>query len=265
MADKPRLLQQIKAHYERGNQLLNALSDSVPDFNDLRSKIVAWAKAAKKLAQRAGHGEIFSERYYYPSSSVYPLPTPDDWRSGLGSDLRGALYELEEIIRLLEGSEVAAAESAPLDRKSVFVVHGHNEAVRQRVARFLEKLGLKAIILHEQSNKGQTLIEKFEAHANVGYAVVLFTADDLGKAARDDELRPRARQNVVFEAGFFMGKLGRERVALLYEQGVELPSDLQGFVYTELDDAGGWEKELLVELRNAEMEVSEERWLGSPK
>jgi predicted nucleotide-binding protein len=111
----------------------------------------------------------------------------------------------------------------------------------------LEKAGREVVILHEQANKGRTLIEKFEQHAaTAGNAVILLTADDVGGPEGKD-LHPRARQNVVFEMGFFYGRLGRERVAVLYEPTVEKPSDIDGIVYIQLDQAGAWKTALLAE------------------
>ncbi|MNX87245.1 putative nucleotide-binding protein containing TIR-like domain protein [compost metagenome] len=141
--------------------------------------------------------------------------------------------------------------------KDVFLIHGHDEGLKQTVARFLEKLGLNPIILHEQPNRGRTIIEKFEQHASVGFAVALFTADDLcstGEGANASS-KYRARQNVVFEFGFFMGKLGRDKVCALYEEGVELPSDYQGVLYIPLDKSERWKFDLLKELKFAGFDV----------
>ncbi len=140
----------------------------------------------------------------------------------------------------------------------VFVVHGHDELAKQTVARFIERLGLEAIILHEQANLGKTIIEKFEHHADVGFAVILLTPDDVGasKAAHQagQPLNDRARQNVVFEHGCFIGKLGRNRVCALHK-GVEIPSDLQGVLYVPLDDSGAWRLSLAKEMKAAGMNV----------
>ena len=102
-----------------------------------------------------------------------------------------------------------------INTDKVFVVHGRDDGTKQTIARFLETLGLKPVVLHEQANIGRTIIEKFEEHAQVGFAVVLLTPDDVG-AFRDDKnkQKPRARQNVIFEFGYFIGKLGRKRVSL---------------------------------------------------
>jgi len=151
-------------------------------------------------------------------------------------------------------------ESSPMDKTQVvysnkiFIVHGHNNAVKFEVARFIEKLDLKPIILHEQANAGKTIIEKFESHANVGFAVILLTGDDVGKVKTAEKDSPRARQNVILEWGFFIGKLGRNKVCALYEKGVELPSDLHGLLYLSLDDQG-WQMELARELKAAGYEI----------
>lgn len=134
----------------------------------------------------------------------------------------------------------------------IFIVHGHDELALQTLARFLEKLKLEVIILKEQPNQGRTIIEKYEASAaEVGFAVVLMTPDDVGAAMNTNTTAQRARQNVIFELGYFAGKLGRGRVCLVRKGNVEIPSDLFGVVYTEMDDGEGWKHALVKELKAA--------------
>jgi predicted nucleotide-binding protein len=128
----------------------------------------------------------------------------------------------------------------------IFIVHGHDGELKQSVARIIEKQGIEAIILSEQANKGRTIIEKFEDYSDVGGAICLFTADDYGRAKKDEADNTRARQNVVLETGYFMGKLGRDHVVLLADKSIEMPSDLSGIVYT---DTAKWEIDLLKELK----------------
>lgn len=137
--------------------------------------------------------------------------------------------------------------------KSVFIVHGHDDATKEKVARFLERLDLEAIILHEQVNKGMTIIEKFEEHSKrAGFAVVLFTPDDVAYPLGEEEKKqPRARQNVVLEMGYFIGLLGRNNVSVLYKGEVELPSDILGVVYTRIDSSDSWKLYLAKELKTA--------------
>ncbi len=146
--------------------------------------------------------------------------------------------------------------------RDVFVVHGHDSEVKETVARFLEKLGLVPIILHEQPNEGRTIIEKFEvASGEVTFAVVLLTPDDLGGADADRKhlkLRPRGRQNVILELGYFMGRLGRSHVCAMYRGDLELPTDFQGVIYIPFDAEGVWRTKLTQELVSAKMPVNVE-------
>lgn len=145
------------------------------------------------------------------------------------------------------------AKTEPAARK-VFVVHGHDESVRESVARFLEKLGFEALILHEQANQGRTIIEKVEAHGDVGFAVVLLTPDDEGNA-NGQPARPRARQNVILELGYFLGRLGRSRVMALKQGDLEIPSDFHGVVYEPFASGGAWKGALARELQAAGFDI----------
>jgi predicted nucleotide-binding protein len=147
--------------------------------------------------------------------------------------------------------------TTPITRgDDVFLVHGHNAEIKETVARFLERLGLSVTILHEQVDKGRTIIEKFEDNASVGYAVVLLTGDDVGASRLPQgELAARARQNVILELGYFLGSLGRTHVCALREEGVEVPSDLSGVLYVPLDAAGAWKLRLAAEIKSAGIDV----------
>jgi len=136
----------------------------------------------------------------------------------------------------------------------VFIVHGHDGEARESVARFLERLGLQAIILHEQANRGKTVIEKVESNSDVGFAVVLLTPDDEG-CTKGGQPEPRARQNVLLELGYFIGRLGRERVCALKRGHVEIPSDFAGVVWETMDAANGWKLALARELQAAGHEI----------
>ena len=139
----------------------------------------------------------------------------------------------------------------------IFVVHGHDHLALHQTVRVVEAAtDRKAVVLHEQVNSGQTILEKFERHAlEASYAVVLLTADDEGGKVSAVDRRPRGRQNVVFELGFFFGKLGRNRVAVLIDPQVEEPSDIEGLVYVPLDSSGAWKHALAKELASAGIAV----------
>ena len=139
--------------------------------------------------------------------------------------------------------------------KKIFIVHGHDGEARETVARFIGNLGFEPIILHEQANKGRTVIEKVEANSDVGFAVVLLTPDDLGRAISEEDLQPRARQNVLLELGYFIGKHGRDKVCALRRGRVSIPSDFAGVVWEEMDDRGAWKQALARELQAAGHEI----------
>jgi predicted nucleotide-binding protein len=169
--------------------------------------------------------------------------------------LQQAVRGLEEQIGdraalVVAPAAIAGAATAP-DLLKIFVVHGRDNEAKNEVARFLERIGLEAIILHERPNLGRHLLMKFQEEAEgVGFAVVLITPDDDG-ALTGEAPRKRARQNVVFELGFLIGRLGPSRVAALVKGEVERPSDFDGVGYITLDSAGGWKGLLARELKAA--------------
>ena len=139
----------------------------------------------------------------------------------------------------------------------VFIVHGHDEAAKHAVARFVKRFDIDPIILDEQPNRGQTIIDKFEGSADeAGFAIVLLTPDDVG-APKDkaDELKPRARQNVILELGYFLRGLGRKHVCVLHKEGVELPSDIHGILYVPMDTSNGWQLKVAQEMKQAGLPV----------
>lgn len=224
----------------------------------------------------------FTNIFGEDSSQFSRLPqsqkrTPSGVREYLGNMVSSVASGLDEIKYFWEDETETVKQSSDqgdfkaldTDRydqgsatKKVFVVHGHEEAKRDAVGRFLAMLELEPIILHEQANKGRTIIEKFEDHADAGFAVVLLTPDDLGALAQDrDDLKPRARQNVILELGFFIGKLGRNRVCALKSRCVENPSDVDGMVYINLDEPDAWKTGLVRELKAAGFAIDANRVL----
>ena len=157
-------------------------------------------------------------------------------------------------------ARIAAQQTSPshtgsvVMSKKVFIVHGRNNEIKSVVSRFLEKLGIEPIILHEQPNAGKTIIEKFLEYADVSYAIILMTPDDKGGLATDEyqKQKTRARQNVILELGFFLGKLGREKTCVLYDEAVEdIPSDYNGVLYVPFDNQEAWQLKLAKEMKAA--------------
>lgn len=139
-----------------------------------------------------------------------------------------------------------------VEKNRVFIVHGRDNSAKSETARFVERLGLDALILNEQPGKGQTIIEKIEENSDVGFAIILYTPCDEGKLKDEPvELKNRARQNVVFEHGYFCAKIGRTCVAALVKGDVEKPSDISGIEYIPMDDAGAWKYQVAREMKAA--------------
>ncbi len=135
-------------------------------------------------------------------------------------------------------------------KNKVFIVHGHDELAKEKVARFIAQVGLEPVILHEQASSSRTIIEKIEAYAEqVCFAVVLYTPCDHGSKIGMQELSSRARQNVVFEHGYFIAKLGRENVTAIVKGCVETPNDFSGVVYVSFDESGAWKLDLAKEMK----------------
>ena len=172
--------------------------------------------------------------------------------------LQSMIEEVEEFWDdgSLSGISTSDKNTNPKQMRDVFIIHGRDDGTKETVARFISQLQLNPIILHEQPNQGQTIIEKFEQHTEVAFAIALLTPDDTGGLAGEEQShKPRARQNVIFELGYFTGKLGRPRVCALTKGTVEIPSDYYGVLYIPLDESGAWRMKLVQELKNAGFEI----------
>lgn len=179
----------------------------------------------------------------------------EDWqkiRSRAIGALRGIIVNSSNQVQ--NSNNETEQKKVELSTKEVFIVHGHDAELKETSARYVEKLGLHPIILHEKPNSGSTIIEKFEQHADVPFAIILLTPDDVG-GEKDNELKPRARQNVIFEFGYFIGKLGRNRVCALHKGDVELPSDYDGVLYIKVDSEGAWKQKLAQEMVEAKLTI----------
>ncbi|MES2139528.1 MAG: nucleotide-binding protein [Bacteroidota bacterium] len=191
------------------------------------------------------------------SESIYV----SSWESGKNKivNLIDTMLEDLELSELDSANKNKISSSSIVQNNNIFIVHGHNEEMKASVARVLDKLSLSPVILHEQANKGRTIIEKFSDHSEVGFAVVLLSADDFGYSInqKPDEGKLRARQNVILELGYFIGQLGRERVVALVEtaENFEFPSDYQGVIYIPYDKDGTWRFLLLKELKACDYNV----------
>ena len=179
------------------------------------------------------------------------------WNAGKDEFL-GVLASIKSEIELYPSTQ-SHIDGCTIQNKAktnkIFIVHGHNNEMKLAVARTIEQLGLHPIILHEQPNKGRTIIEKFEKLSeDVGFAIVLLSAAD---AMKDGKYR--ARQNVILELGYFIAKLGRDNVIALYDTSpsdIEIPSDITGVLYEPYDKPDGvWRFKVVQELKAANYDV----------
>ena len=272
---RAQLDEELAVRIDAGEKLVTREINTPAEIEPLRNDYDVWNDFNRALLrQRFTTNEISDEyaRFYGGAFSMDPTPAQrlgyvrDDIKDHINRliSIRTRLSLFEELAPPTPAAPSAASDVPPVlatAQSGIFVVHGRSDARKVEVARFLESLGLRAVILHEQPSQGRTLIEKFEDHASeAGFAVVLLTGDDEGGLAASSERMPRARQNVVFELGFFYGKLGRKRVCVLYEGGIEHPSDVDGIVYVSLDRE--WKLALGRELRAAGIAFDPGKLLG---
>lgn len=207
---------------------------------------------ARQFAGDSRKALNFAYEFYYNGKKITPNLQHMVSQVFVPFERDFSAYVTQRTGKGVAGEPIEQQEKYP---RRIFIVHGHDGEARESVARFLEGLAFEVIILHEQANRGRTVIEKFEEHADVGFAVVLLTPDDVGSAATDGATKSRARQNVILELGYFLGRLSRERVVALRKGDVEIPSDILGVVYTPLDEAGAWRLALARELHAADYEI----------
>lgn len=241
--------------------LLRARDLTPGDFTTMSGAYQKWQLDTSKYIERifgdesqnAGHFRSVTDSGSYRSEI-----------EAVVAQLASMIEEIEEFGDNDDSSQSrpAQASDARSDKRSVFIVHGHDEAAKHTLKDFLRGLHLNPIVLSDKVSEGNTIIEKFEKYTQVDFAVVLLTPDDLGAGKHDTKMAKRPRQNVIFEFGFFLGKLGRKKVRALVKGGVEMLSDYSGVVYIDLDD-GEWKLELAKEMKAAGLVVDMNRLLES--
>ena len=246
MQDKTKLLDKFAIPYLKEQTLringykINDACRFVVTKSDLNTKIIV--ESVKKDPGTDPWEALFYSREKASKDNQYTQDITDDI--------------LEEAQNLLSTAVLEPKKEQPISSNKIFIVHGRDHNLLTQVENALMKLGLDPIVLQEQANNGKTIIEKIEECTDVGFGIVLYTPCDEGRLKLEDgELKPRARQNVVLEHGYLMGKLGRERVCCLVSDDVEFPSDIQGVVYTSAKNVGQWKYDLAKELKAAGFDI----------
>ncbi len=166
----------------------------------------------------------------------------------------GKLHGLVEsthnrIIKIKSGQSIFKKKTFIPNKYSnkIFIIHGHDKVMLDEISTFIKTLEFEPVILHEQPNKGKTIIEKFEEYSDVGFAIALFSPDD--KITEVEQSEYRARQNVIFELGYFIGKIGRDRTVAIFKDNVQIPSDYNGVLYIEYTNSENWKLLLCKEMK----------------
>lgn len=257
--------EKLTKQLERGKEIQNIQINSKESLDSAWSTEKKWIDYVSEMLQRFFDNESVKEDFMYTHGSMRMAMNFYEQLENFNNDLNAKITELESIIERLElipesipsTNTVNNVNEVATNVRDIFIVHGYDENMKTSVARFIQSIGLNPIILHEQPNGGRTIIEKLEHYSGVGFAVVIMTPDDRGyPSGEEDKIKPRARQNVLVELGFFVGKLLRKNVCVLYYPGVEQPSDFLGVVYIPLDSGEGWKLPLAREIKNAGIPVN---------
>lgn len=240
----------LQERIEKGLELKQRRVETRETFDTLMNDYSKWDSFNSELLKRIFTTEEMAKEYDFWGAGMMLMRDPSlgERIADVYKDIDKKIHRLDSIIERLEliPLEAAVQSLAPTPQsspsqprtKKVFVVHGRDEIAKTNLEVFLHEVGLEPVVLHRQADEGMTIIEKFEKHSDVGYAFILLTPDEVAYLATE-ESKPdaertkefRARPNVIFEFGYFVGKLGRSRVCCLYTGTVSLPSDVSGMIY----------------------------------
>lgn len=246
----------IDERIDKGKEILQMQISNEEELENARREYAKWTDYNADLMKRISD-EFHNDYIRVGVRRGHVKPAPFEYSlSVFREDLENKINKLvsiKERLELYSDQSLNVREDDGFGNR-IFIVHGRDDQAKETVARFIEKLDLKAVILGEKVSGGKTIIEKFEEYSDVGFAIVLLTPDDVGALSEEKpDFKPRARQNVIFELGFFIGKLGRERVRALKSGNLELPSDIQGWLWISLED--NWQLDLAREMKAAGLDV----------
>jgi predicted nucleotide-binding protein len=164
----------------------------------------------------------------HPSSNTF---SPAGTMVNVATTAKELLSYIEGILSMYLTPKSKELAANPTKTAKVFIGHGRNEIVRGKVKDFIrDRCHLEPLVLQELPSSGLTVIEKLEKYGRTAdYAVMILTGDDI----MQDIESHRARQNVIQELGWCQGVLGRNRTAMLVQQGTEIASNIAGVMYLE--------------------------------
>lgn len=272
LVSKEEASQKIKTQIDKGRDMIEPIPGflSEQELEKRRDQYYKWSDFNTELLKRIFDNDFYANEYNQGGVlfGFARMPTLWDKYNDLQSDIKRDITKLESIhdrLNLIPQSPTLSTNSNTMNKlqsgKDIFIVHGHDNEAKREVDVFLRKLGFNPIILHEQPNQGKTIIEKFEHYIkNVSFAIVLLTPDDEGRVRKkdntDEELQPRARQNVIFELGYARARLGEKKVCALHKEKVEFPSDYSGVLYIKMDDGDGWQMKIAQEMQASGLDVN---------
>ena len=245
--------QRLQDRINQGMELKQRQVGTREALDEFSNSYDKWDRFNSELLRRIFTTDEAAKEYDYWGVGIISLREPalGERIADVYKDIDKKTHRLDSIVERLEliplSSQIAPTEPVRLSSilpktKKVFVVHGHDEIAKTGLEVFLHEIGLEPIVLHRQADVGLTVIEKFEKHSDVGYAFILLTPDEVAYLASDEtkadaerKKELRARPNVIFEFGYFIGKLGRSKVCCLYTGAVSLPSDVNGMIYKRYD------------------------------
>lgn len=245
--------QRLQDRINQGMELKQRQVGTREALDEFSNSYGKWDRFNSELLRRIFTTDEAAKEYDYWGVGIISFREPalSERIADVYKDIDKKTHRLDSIVERLEliplSSQLAPTEPVRLSSilpktKKVFVVHGHDEIAKTGLEVFLHEIGLEPIVLHRQADVGLTVIEKFEKHSDVGYAFILLTPDEVAYLASDEtkadaerKKELRARPNVIFEFGYFIGKLGRSKVCCLYTGAVSLPSDVNGMIYKRYD------------------------------
>ncbi len=243
---KDEAILKLKERIVKGKELLGFPIINELQLEEAKKEYRKWNDYNHELLQRIFSTSEEAEKYNKPVRYVFGMnPSFSEKVNDFRSDIKEKIHRLDSLVERIDlisltlSQNMIQTEDKELhSNKKVFIVHGRDDLAKTSLEILLHEMGLEPIVLHRQADEGQTIIEKFEKHSDVGYAFVLLTPDEIAYFAHEDSLpdderkkEKRARPNVIFEFGYFVGRLGRNKVCCVYTGDVSLPSDVSGMIY----------------------------------